>query len=327
MEAQDEVKLIFQAMQGCGHLLADETAVAGRIAQEEASVAPDPAAPLTEPLGDRFMRLHLAPAMAMGITPQMIARMMRASAEALHPTRQETAACLDTLGYAEAAARLRTDPAWLPNHSTAYHKAHAPAYRVVGTQWTQALAVLRALHDLADRERLLVCIDGPCGSGKSTLASQLQQLTGASVVPMDDFFLPHPRKTPERLATPGGNADWERLCSEFLQPWLERGTAAYRPYRCGEQAFGAPVEVPPHRLTIIEGSYSLMPDIARHADLRVFLTVDALRQQQRILRRNGPDMLRMFQTRWIPLEQAYFDAFSLPDAACLTLPPQPDTSV
>lgn len=327
MEPQDEVKLVFQAMVGCGHLLADEATVARRIAQEESALQADASAPLVEPIGDRFLRVNLGAAMAAGITPTQIARMMIQSASKPVPSREDVSAALARLGYTDAAQHLTQEPGWLPNHSQAYHQAYAPAYRVVGSQWRQALEVLRALHALPEKERMLMCIDGPCGSGKSSLAHQLQLLTDAAVVPMDDFFLPHPRKTPERLAQPGGNADWERLVEEFLQPWRQHGRAAYRPYRCGEQTFSAPVEVPPRKLTIIEGSYSLMPEIARHADLRVFLTIDAARQQERILRRNGEDMLRMFQTRWIPLEQAYFDAMALPDAACLTLAPQPEVDV
>ena len=73
------------------------------------------------------------------------------------------------------------------------------------------------------------------------------------------------------------------------------------------------------RIVVLEGSYSLLPALGGRADVRVFLTVEQQEQRRRILERNGPEALQAFITRWIPLEQAYFSAYSLPDASCLTL--------
>ena len=66
--------------------------------------------------------------------------------------------------------------------------------------------------------RLLVAIDGRCGAGKTTLASFLQNKIEATVFHMDDFFLRPEQRTAERLNTPGGNVDRERLESEVLIP-------------------------------------------------------------------------------------------------------------
>ncbi len=169
-------------------------------------------------------------------------------------------------------------------------------------------------------ERLLITIDGPCGSGKSTLAAALAAEVGALVIHMDDYVVPHVHKTPERLAVPGGNADVERLLSEVIAPWLAGKEAFCRPYLCHEDRFGEAVPVPAGRLLILEGSYSNLPAIAEKASLRVFLTIDPEMQQQRLRHRVGSDMLTAFNSRWIPLENAYFAAFGLPDAGCLVLP-------
>ena len=59
-----------------------------------------------------------------------------------------------------------------------------------------------------------VAIDGPCASGKSTLGALLRGVYGANLFHMDDYFLPFARKTPERLAEPGGNVDYERFFAE-----------------------------------------------------------------------------------------------------------------
>ena len=49
----------------------------------------------------------------------------------------------------------------------------------------------------------------------------------------------------------------------------------------------------------------------RSYDLRVFLDIVPEEQLRRIRRRNGEEKAVMFQTRWIPMEERYFDAFRL----------------
>ena len=65
----------------------------------------------------------------------------------------------------------------------------------------------------------LVAIDGRCASGKTTLAALLQkQIQDCYVVHMDHFFLREEQRTKERLETPGGNVDHERVLADVLQP-------------------------------------------------------------------------------------------------------------
>lgn len=322
MEPQDVVKLYFQARLGCGHLLGPEELVARRIADEEATLSPSEVEPLLEPLGPDYLRLNLRRAMADGLAPLWIARMMKLFQPEHQSDRAAVAAELAELhdpAIDQVAQRLIAEPTWLPSHSAAYHAAYAPAYRVVSKRCAALLPVLQAVSRITGKERMLICIDGPCGSGKTTLAAHLQAVLDAALVPMDDFFLPHPRKTPERLAQPGGNADWERLVEEFLTPWPADGAASYRPYDCHANAFAEAIAVPRKAYTIIEGSYSLMPAIRQHADLCIFLHVSPQEQQRRILHRDGERMLQMFLNRWIPLEQSYFEAYHLPDQECLVL--------
>jgi thymidylate kinase len=63
-------------------------------------------------------------------------------------------------------------------------------------------------------------------------------------------------------------------------------------------------------LTVIEGSYSIHPEIANEYDIRVFLTVSPEEQLRRIRARNGKNAER-FQQEWIPLEEKYFDSFKV----------------
>lgn len=331
MTAQDLVKLIFQAYCGCGHLLASEPYVVDRILQEEAALQPDTQEPLTEPLGETYCRLNLRPAMAAGISAPWIVRLMAVSVQ---PTDVQKDRCLayETLrqlketevGFSqvelEPFARQLLSPDWLPGHSERYRAAYAPAYRVISCEEARLLPVLVATGTALMRQpRVLMCLDGPCGSGKSTLARRLAKLMDAAVIPMDDFYTPHSQKTPERLAQPGGNADIERLLEEVVLPWSLHKSIAYRPYLCSEDVFGAQVRVPDQPLTILEGSYSLYPSLAKYADVRVFLTIDPELQHQRLLAREGEKGWMRFAQQWIPLEQAYYQAFSLPDETCLCL--------
>ena len=184
------------------------------------------------------------------------------------------------------------------------------------TSW---LAQITALLEHSPADRRLITIDGPCGSGKSTLAAALAERLGCPVVHMDDYVIPHARKTPERLAVPGGNADQERLLAEVILPWMAGEPACVRPYLCHEDRFGAASPLPDSAALILEGTYSGLPAIARHAALRLFLTIGEQEQQRRLLGRVGPERLNAFNERWIPLENAYFAAFGLPDADCHVL--------
>ena len=168
------------------------------------------------------------------------------------------------------------------------------------------------------RERCLITIDGPCGSGKSTLAAALAKATGAPVVHMDDYVIPHAQKTSHCLSIPGGNADCERLLAEVIEPWLAGKPAFIRPYLCHEDRLGEAVTLPACPLLILEGTYCNLPAIARHASLRLFLCVSVEEQQRRLLQRVGEERLRVYNERWIPLEEAYFAAYALPDEGCVT---------
>lgn len=61
----------------------------------------------------------------------------------------------------------------------------------------------------------------------------------------------------------------------------------------------------------VEGAYSCHPVLGEYMDRKVFLDIDHETQTERIRTRNGEDILQDFLQLWIPLEEAYFQAFSL----------------
>ena len=164
---------------------------------------------------------------------------------------------------------------------------------------------------LQTQERVLLAIDGNCCAGKTTMASRLGAMLGASVFHLDDYFLQMHMRTPERLSQPGGNVDAERFLEEVLLPAKRGETAHVVKYDCHEDLLLPPVPVLPGRIVIVEGAYSLHPLLASYYDLKVFCRIDPALQLSRIRARNGEAALKVFESRWIPLENNYFQALDV----------------
>lgn len=154
-------------------------------------------------------------------------------------------------------------------------------------------------------KKVFIAIDGRCAAGKTTLAGYLQETYGWSVVHMDDFFLRPWQRTEERLAKPGGNVDYERVLEEVLIPLSKEQAVSYHPYDCKMQKMQKKIELQPKTVQIFEGSYSCHPALREYYSLKIFLDISKEEQLERIIRRNG-QTVRMFQEKWIPLEELYF---------------------
>ncbi len=180
---------------------------------------------------------------------------------------------------------------------------------------------------MAERERVLIAIDGGSASGKTTLGALLQSIYACPVFHMDDFFLRPEQRTPERFSELGGNVDRERFLSEVLLPLREGKAVDYRRFDCKTFTIASPRRIEPGRLNIIEGAYAMHPDLAPYYDLTVFLAVSAEKQRERILKRNAPAQAELFFDRWIPFEQRYFAALNVPERCDLTIFLDDQTSV
>lgn len=171
------------------------------------------------------------------------------------------------------------------------------------------LPVIRGLQQ--EHSQLRVALDGPCATGKSTLAQWLSRQLDCPVLRMDDFFLTPDLRTQERLAQPGENVDHERFFAQVLQPLCEGQTARFRPWDCHAGDFAPERTVAPCPLFITEGVYSLRPDLRDYYQLKLWVEADWPTRRQRLLDRGGQFCLDRFQQLWIPLEDAYFDAFQV----------------
>ena len=161
----------------------------------------------------------------------------------------------------------------------------------------------------------ILAIDGRCASGKTTLGNQLALEWHAALFHMDDFYLQPHQRTEERLAEPGGNVDRERFLEEVLLPLRAGKTVSYRRFDCGTFTFEPARLIEPTAIAIVEGSYALHPQLRNLYDLRIFMDIDPEEQMRRILKRNGPEAAERFRTRWIPLEEAYFEGCSVREAS------------
>lgn len=159
---------------------------------------------------------------------------------------------------------------------------------------------------LAQKDQVLVAIDGQSGAGKTSLAAYLATVYDCNLFHMDDFFLPPELKTAARLKEAGGNVDYLRFKNEVILGLQKRQPFQYRIYDCHQQDFTQTISVTPKPLNIIEGVYSLHPVLFPYYDLKVFLRIDAAAQSERLLKRCGPELHRRFLQEWIPLENRYF---------------------
>ena len=113
--------------------------------------------------------------------------------------------------------------------------------------------------------------------------------------------------------------DAERFLREVLLPLSRGESVSVERYSCKEDRLLEPETVEPTAVCIVEGAYSLHPLLAPYYDLKVFCRIDSALQLERIRNRNGSAQLPVFQNRWIPLENRYFEAYSIEQSCDLVL--------
>lgn len=332
-ELIDLYKALFQAAFGCAHAVSDAEHARDWIVREFAET-PETLLPMLEPLPGDYCRVSLR-WLDEGMSAETLARLFQLSAQ---PAPLGTDLLSQALEQLTALARegalpfsadeteqavLRWRSAGFPacHHSPRFREVYRPAYRLIHKKYLPLLPLLCAIDRTLSQktEPMLLAIDGGSAAGKSTLALFLQQHYRCPVFHMDDYFLQAQQRTAERLAEPGGNVDRERFLQEVLLP-LTRGEAAtVRAYDCQLGMLLPPVQVQPGRLNIIEGAYSMHPLLQGSYDLSVFLEVSKETQCQRILRRNTPPMQQRFFEQWIPMEEAYFQTFHIPEQCTLRI--------
>ena len=173
------------------------------------------------------------------------------------------------------------------------------------------LREINHLLDSSNKDVITIAIDGPCAAGKSSLSDFLNDNFICNVFHMDDFFLPAEKKTPQRLAQPGSNVDYERFEEEILKNIHNKHNFHFNIYDCQSLSFFESGKVFPKRLNIVEGVYSLHPELSGYYDYKVFLDVSEEKKLSRILSRSNEKKLERFKNEWIPMENRYFDTYNI----------------
>ena len=183
--------------------------------------------------------------------------------------------------------------------------------------------IFSPLFELLDKKledgRVILAIDGRSAGGKTTLGAMLKNKYGCTVLHTDDFFLQPHQRTAERLSETGGNLDRERFLKEVLLPLSRNETFSYRRFDCATFTFEDPVIITPEKLTVIEGAYSMHPDLAPFYTASAFIDVSPDIQKERITKRNPPDSAKLFFTKWIPMENRYIEEMQIKQKCDITI--------
>ena len=326
MQVEDVLKLLYQNEFGCGHASPDEESSLRWIREETEGLPPDDSGTdAVEYIGNGLCRIYLSILRRGSLAPETVNRFFlltagqtRGSADGfaekaavLIKLCEEEAIPFDAAAAEQALERHRTAGSPLWRHSQAYCAHYASAYRVVDKTFCDFLPLFCGIDEMARRKaRVTVAIDGNSAAGKSFLAALLQSVYDCRVLSMDDFFLQSHQRTPRRLAEPGGNVDYERFGEEVLGPLRRGETVVCRAYDCGEQRLDEGRVLPPNRLTVVEGVYSLHPRLIDAYDIKVFLSLDAAEQRRRLAERDM-QLYDKFIHEWIPMETRYFEAFQI----------------
>ncbi len=330
-QLQDLCKGLHQSVFGCGHFVTD---AAAEVLRRELDGLTETMGPDLEPLDGAFCRVYLRVLQKTNLAPDTLLRLFALSAQTPCGRGSELEEKLAVLLRLCREGRLPFSAmeaeeeiaAWREagfpacHHSEPYRAANGPAYRVIRREYSRWLPLLAEIDGLlAKQERVIVALEGGSASGKTTLAALLERIYGCTVFHMDDFFLRPEQRTTERLAEAGGNIDRERFAQEILRPLTERRPVRYRRYDCHTQTLQSPVTAEVGRLVVVEGAYSMHPELAEAYDLSAFLRITPQLQRRRILKRNGPELAERFFHTWIPMEQAYFETMDTANRCDLIL--------
>ncbi len=324
LQIQDILKLIYQNEFGCGHLVADPQTSFERLTAEWNSVEGSEDEDLFEPIGNGFSRMNIAAAKSAKMPIELFHKLFIQSATKQTGTvagfiaKTEIVKELCSLGklpfeVSEVdtfVSKWELDNHPLFSHSVNYRKHYHPAYRVVFSQYSALMPLLQKIYE-SQNSGAVIAIEGRCGSGKTTMAQMLAELYDATVIHMDDFFLPKELRTAERLSEPGGNIHYERFCSEVIDGLKSKKPFSYRVYNCAIMDYDNKIAVEHKPITIVEGAYSLHPLFELVYDIKVFCDIDKDKQKNRIIKRNELEGYGSFRDRWIPLEEKYLSEMNV----------------
>lgn len=326
MKLQDIMKLIYQNEFGCGHLVKDEDENFIMLMNEWKQVGINKEEALFEEIGNGYARMNIRAAKEQGISIKLFqdiflqsAKINIGSLDGFYRKIEEfKKLCGEggipfSVGEVEAFIReWEQGGRLLFSHSKEYKNLYSPAYRVISKEFIKSLPILMDIErKIKSRKSVIVGIDGRCGAGKTTFSKQLADFYNVQVIHMDDFFLSPDLRIGNRHSEPGGNIHYERFNEEVAENIRIGREFEYSVFSCKTMDYIHKIKINPSKIIIVEGSYSMHPIIKDIYDIKVFCNVEAHEQKRRIIRRNGLELYKNFELRWIPMEEKYFEAFKV----------------
>lgn len=129
---------------------------------------------------------------------------------------------------------------------------------------------------MQEKDHVVIAIDGPDHATSSNLAQELQQKYKCNIFRTSNYTRLPDDLTPETLAQPGGRLDWQRLKAEVIEPLKEGRQVIFRVYSVIAMSYMPPMPVDAKKLNIIEGVYSMHPELAGLYDLTLFAPANSV---------------------------------------------------
>ena len=331
LQIQDVFKFLYQSAFGCEHLVASSDAVTAFIEKEYNSLHFKNNYDIESLDGD-YSRVPVS-YISKGLSVTTFGKLFVSSA------KPEQNGMIDLLQKISVAKQLVHD-SLLPfsenefeqaleewkskgypavHHSDVFRKQYCPSYRVISNRYLPFLPLFAELDKRLAQGKVILALEGASASGKTTLSEMLKDLYDCTVFHMDDFFLQPYQKTPDRFEKAGGNIDWERFRSEVLIPLSKGEMIKYKKFDCSTGSLSEEISVTPKKLVVVEGVYSMHPELAKFYNFSVFLDIAKERQKERIIHRNSPQLAQRFFNAWIPLENEYFKTTTIKQRCDMTI--------
>jgi uridine kinase len=173
--------------------------------------------------------------------------------------------------------------------------------------------ILNRVRQLSiSKQLVLIGIDGCGGSGKSTFAAELScSLGSVPVIHIDDFYKSSQERS--RLTNPkpiGWQFDWQRLERDVLKPLNAGGEAIYQRYDWNMDRLADWRNIRTLSPIIIEGIYTLRPELSMYYDLRLWIECPRDIRLKRGLERDGDHARSQWEDDWMKEEDRYIASYN-----------------
>ena len=300
MEICDAIKLIFQAEFGGGYSVKDEYNCMKKIEDLGSNLSIKQLTdPYFEDIGGGYSRMNMS---VLGALPvEVYGKMFMASTKDNRGTEKGFETRLNILrklcdegitsftadALNKYLAEYRKDGIRPVSHSKIYTEEYHPAYRVVKNEFCDYLDVFIKISRLySSGHEVTIAMDGPSYSGKTALSKLISTVFDCNIFDTRDFFIPGIGF--QRSKDVVTNIDIKRLKTEVLDNLNTGEPFSYGIYNRELDKINHRLAVPPKRLNIVKGGYSLHPLIRKYYELKIYMGIDPKLQAKKFIDYENP---------------------------------------